>query len=135
VLVIVIGIDTNVLVRYLTDDDHEMADRAERLLDQECHPDNQAFINAVVLCETAWVLGRRYRYSRAQIVAVIAALLRVPSIAVEHGELVEDALDLYRYSNVDFTDVLIGVINRRSGGAITATFDRKAAGLETFRLL
>jgi predicted nucleic-acid-binding protein len=130
-----IGIDTNVLVRYLTDDDDEMADRAERLLDRECDPDRQAFINAVVLSETAWVLRRHYRYSREQIATVIDALLRAPSIAVEHDELVEHALDDYRSTSVDFTDALIGIINRQSGCAVTATFDRKAAGLDTFRLL
>jgi predicted nucleic-acid-binding protein len=131
----VIGIDTNVLVRYLTNDDHEMADRAERLLDHECHPDSQAFINSIVLCETAWVLRRHYRYSKEQIAAVIDALLRAPSFAVEHGQLVEDALDHYRATGVEFSDAMIGLVNRQSGCAVTATFDRKAAGLDTFRLI
>ena len=130
-----IGIDTNILVRCLTDDDPAMADRAERLLEQECDPVRQAFINAVVLCETAWVLRRHYRYSRKQIAGAIAALLSAPSIAVEHGELVEQALDDYRKSSVDFSDALIGIINGDSGCAVTATFDRKAAELDGFRLL
>lgn len=130
-----IGIDTNVLIRYLTDDDPEMADRAGHLLERECHPDGQGFINAVVLSETVWVLRRHYRYSRDQIAMAVDALLRTPSLAVEHGELAERALKLYRAANVDFADALIGLINEEAGCRATATFDRRAAALETFRLL
>jgi predicted nucleic-acid-binding protein len=131
----VIGIDTNVPIRYLTDDDPEMADRAGHLLERECHPDGQGFINAVVLSETVWVLRRHYRYSRDQIAMAVDALLRTPSLAIEDGELAERALKIYREGNVDFADALIGLINQERGCRMTVTFDRKAAGLETFRLL
>jgi predicted nucleic-acid-binding protein len=131
----VIGIDTNVLVRYLTDDEPEMVDRAERLLERECSPDEPGFVNVVVLCEVVWVLRRRYRIARDQIAAAVEALLRAPLIAVEHGELAELALEDYRAGRADFTDALIGLINRRAGCEATATFDRKAAQLDSFRLL
>jgi predicted nucleic-acid-binding protein len=131
----VIGIDTNVLVRYLTDDEPEMAGRAERFLEQECAPDRPGFINLVVLCEVVWVLKAHYRLAREQIAAAIDALLRAPQVAVERGDLVERALMDYRRGKVGFADVLIGLINQRSGCEATATFDREAAALDSFRLL
>ncbi len=130
-----IGIDTNVLVRYLTNDEPEMADRAERLLERECNPDRLGFVNAVVLCEVAWVLRRRYRFGREPIAAAVEALLRAPLLAVEHAELAELALRDYRAGRADFTDALIGLINRQAGCEATATFDRRAAELDSFRLL
>jgi predicted nucleic-acid-binding protein len=131
----VIGIDTNVLVRYLTDDEPEMVDRAERLLERECAPDRLGFVNAVVLCEVAWVLQRRYRFAREQIAVAIESLLHAPLLAVEHAEMAELAVKDYRSGRADFTDALIGLINRRAGCEATATFDRKAAQLDSFRLL
>jgi predicted nucleic-acid-binding protein len=131
----VIGIDTNVLVRYLTDDEPEMADRAGRLLERECTPDRPGFINLVVVCEVVWVLRRHYRFARAQIAGAVEAVLWAPQLAVEHAKLVERALDQYHGSKVDFADALIGLINRRSGCEATATFDRKAAELDGFRML
>ena len=130
-----IGIDSNVLVRYLTNDEPEMADRAERLLEQECAPDRLGFINVVVLCEVAWVLRAHYRFAGEQIAAAIDALLRAPRLAIQHDDLVERALVDYRRGKADFAAVLIGLLNRRSGCEVTATFDREAAALETFRLL
>ncbi len=92
-----IGIDTNVLVRYLTDDEPEMVDRAERLLERECTPDRLGFINLVVLCEVVWVLRAHYRFARRRRSRrPIDALLRAPLLAVEHGDLVERALVDYR---------------------------------------
>jgi predicted nucleic-acid-binding protein len=131
----VIGIDTNVLVRYLTDDEPEMVDRAERLLERECTPDRLGFINLIVLCEVVWVLRAHYRFAREQIAAAIDALLRAPLLAVEHDDLVQRALLDFRTGKVDFADALIGLLNWRAGCEATATFDRKAAGLGTFRLL
>ena len=82
-----------------------------------------------------WVLRRHYRFARAQIAGAVWAVLRAPQLAVEHAELVERALDQYRGSKVDFADALIGLINRRSGCEATATFDRQATALDSFRML
>jgi predicted nucleic-acid-binding protein len=131
----VIGIDTNVLVRYLTNDEPEMVDRAERLLERECTPDRLGFINLIVLCEVVWVLRAHYRFACEQIAAAIDALLRAPLLAVEHDDLVQRALHDYRTGKVDFADALTGLLNWRAGCEATATFDRKTAGLGTFRLL
>ena len=130
-----IGIDTNVLVRYLTEDDPDMADRAQRLLEQECTPDRLGFINVVVLCEAVSVLRAQYRCAREAIAAAVEALLRAPLLAIEHAELAELALEDYRAGEADFTDALIGLINQRSGCEVTATFERKAGELDSFRLL
>jgi predicted nucleic-acid-binding protein len=131
----VIGIDTNVLVRYLTNDEPSMADRAERLLERECNPEHVGFINIIVLCEVAWVLRRHYRFGREQVTAAVEAVLRAPLLAVEHAEVAQRALEDYRAGRTDFTDVLIGAINRQAGCETTATFDRRAGELESFRLL
>jgi predicted nucleic-acid-binding protein len=109
----------DVLVRYLTDDQPEMVDRAQRLLEQECTPDRLGFVNAVVLCEVAWVLRWRSRS---------------PEIRL-HAEVAELAVKDYRSGEADFTDALIGLINRRAGCNATATSDDEAAELDSFRLL
>lgn len=88
-----------------------------------------------MLCEIAWVLRSHYRFASEQIAAAIDALLRAPRLAIQHDDLVERALVDYRRGKIDFADVLIGLLNRSSGCEVTATFDREAAALDTFRLL
>ena len=130
-----IGLDTNILVRLITDDDPERAAAAQRLIETECGPERPGFINMVVLCELAWTLDRRYSFGRGAIADTIEALIRVPSLRVQRDDLIWKAAKTYRDARCDFADVVISLVNEESGCAVTATFDRKAAGLDTFRLL
>lgn len=127
-----IGLDTNVLLRALLADQGDEGARARDLMIRHCSPAAPAFINHVVLCEAVWTLVRTYRYSREQILAAIATILATPAFVVPERRLVEEAMRAFGDSGADFTDVLIGVLNRSTGCTTTYTFDRRAAGEADF---
>jgi len=127
----VIGLDTNVLVRYLLRDDPVQAARAERELER-----NERFrIDSIVLCELVWVLETGYGFSRTEIAAALERILATAQFEIESKDLALAALDDFRRSAADFSDCLIGRRNRAAGVAETVTFDRNLKGLEGFRLL
>lgn len=129
-----IGIDTNVLVRYIVHDDTEQTRRAVHFLEHECTIDDPGLVNDVVLTEFVWVLESVYRYSRQQVSLVIGGLLRASQLQVENSEDARTALREYEAA-ADFTDALIASINRRLGCERTVTFDRKAARRPGFLVL
>ena len=126
-----IGIDTNVLVRYLVRDDPVQTPRAERLLNA-CTPADPAFVNRVVLCEVAWVLRDVYRYPRALIADAMERVLMIGGFVVEDARLAWSALHEFRNSRADFADCLLGLVNREVGCRTTYTFDGAAANLTMF---
>jgi predicted nucleic-acid-binding protein len=127
----VIGLDTNVLVRYLLRDDPVQAARAERELER-----NERFlIDSIVLCELVWVLETGYGSSRTEIAAALERILGTAQFEIESKDLALAALDDFRRSAADFSDCLIGRRNRAAGVPETVTFDRNLKGLEGFRLL
>ena len=121
-----IGIDTNILVRYVVHDDTEQTRRAVRFLERECTLEDPGLVNDVVLTELVWVLESVYRYSRQQVSVLIGGLLRASQLTVENSEDARTTLREYE-EGADFTDALIGAINRRLGCEYTVTFDRRAA--------
>jgi predicted nucleic-acid-binding protein len=127
-----IGLDSNVLLRLLLEDDPEQLRRARDLVLARCSADHPGFVNAVVLCETLWVLQRAYRVERARVAGMLQALLDSEDLVIEHAGDVRVALDDYRAGKLDLADVLIGAINRHRGCSGTATFDRKASDLQGF---
>lgn len=120
-----IGIDTNVLVRHLVQDDPDQAAKAERLIDT-CSAEEPGFINRVVLCELVWVLESGYGYAREKIAFALEKILRIRQFAIEDSQEAWLSLNAYR-SGGDFADALIAAVNLRNGCTHTATFDRKAA--------
>jgi predicted nucleic-acid-binding protein len=128
----VIGLDTNVLVRFLVRDDPAMADRAERAIRQHCSPEQPGFINHIVLCELAWVLERAYDYRRADVANVLDALCRAMDFRVQDVEIVKGAIEPFREERADFADCLLGLTNRAAGCDTTITFDREASTLDLF---
>jgi predicted nucleic-acid-binding protein len=126
------GLDTNVLVRYITRDDAGQERAAARLLQSAKTRSEPAFVNVIVLCELVWVLGRAYEYSRDEVAAVIGQLLTTEQIVVEDAELAWLALSDFKANKADFADCLIGRRNLRLGCDATATFDRRLKGLPGF---
>lgn len=126
-----IGVDTNVLLRYFLRDDADQAARADR----ELHRDERFTIDGIVLCELVWVLDAGYGFSRAEIAAALDRILATAQFEIEGKDLVLAALDDFRRSGADFSDCLIGRRNRAAGAAETVTFDRSLKGLPGFRLL
>jgi predicted nucleic-acid-binding protein len=130
-----IGLDTNILVRYLADDDHVRSPRATDLIEQQLTPEMPGFVSVVAIVETAWVLNRSYSFPVADIAYAISLLLGAPTLVVEHAQLVFDAMTLFENGKGDFSDILIGLLDQRAGCSHTLTFDRRASRLAGFQLL
>ncbi len=127
-----IGLDTNVLVRYLVQDDPRQSARAARLLESRCTASEPGFVNRIVLCETVWVLKRAYGYERQVISDVIERLLQTAELEVEDAQLAWRALKSYRAQAVGFADALVAEINLRKGCEGTASFDKRANKMDGF---
>lgn len=128
-----IGIATNVLVRYLVQDDPAQAKKASALIDRAAAQDSAMFINNIVICELCWVLGRGYGFARADLAEVIEKILLGRQFEIEKKDLVWAALTDFKASRADFADCLIGVTNVIAGCESTRTFDRSAASLQSFK--
>jgi predicted nucleic-acid-binding protein len=127
-----IGLDTNVLVRLVVDDDPKQTKAARKFVASRCTDSNPGFVNRVSLCELVWVLESVYSYDRSAIGKIIAELLASSDIVVEDQPLAQAALATFRATNVGFADALIGAVNRARGCEATATFDRRSAKLDLF---
>lgn len=124
-----IGLDTHLLVRYLTQDDPRQAAVANRLIETELSEKQQGFVPHIVLVEMIWVLESCYDQKKEALVAVIESLLSTKQIIVERAEVVHLALKKYRAGNADFSDALVLTVCEASGCERTVTFDRKAAAI------
>jgi len=131
----VIGLDTNVLVRYVTQDDPKQAAAATRLLERGLSVEHPGFICHITLCELAWVLADCYDAGKERIVAVIDGLLASKQLMVEEPERVWRALRAWEESSADFSDALVGEILVGDGCETVVTFDKAAARLPRFELL
>jgi len=127
-----LGIDTNVLVRYLLRDDEPQFQRARRLILREIDSGKPVLINLLVLLETEWVLRSRYSQPKAEILSLFSDLLAVNVLVFEDEAAIEGALYSWKDSAADFADCLIEARNRGIGCRATATFDRRALNLSGF---
>ena len=130
-----IGLDTNVLVRYLTQDDAAQYAKATACIDAAIDQGEQLLVNTAVLCELAWVLGSAYGYSRDEIAGALEQIFATAQFDIERLDEARQALGDFRATKADFSDALIGRINRAMGAKHTVTFDRDLKAVETFRLL
>jgi predicted nucleic-acid-binding protein len=130
-----IGIDTNVLVRHIVQDDVVQGELARILIEEHCGPENPALLSLIVLCELVWVLGSAYGYSRKQVALALRQVLVTDCFQVERHSLAWAALYDYAGGNADFADCVISRLNREAGGVTTFTFDRKAAKVDGFTRL
>jgi predicted nucleic-acid-binding protein len=129
-----IGIDTNILVRYFTQDNLEQAKIVEQIIDTHATAPNSLFINNVVMCELIWVLDRGYKYSKEEISKVIKQMLSTEEFAFENQKLLWLALNQYNQNRLDFSDALIGELNKEFGCLETLTFDQAAIKANNFKL-
>ena len=127
-----LGVDTNVIVRYLTRDDKPQYERARRLIDSEVSKGEPVLVSLLVLLETEWVLRSRYEMAKPEIVAAFSALLETADLAFEDEPSVETAIYSWKDSAAEFADCLIEARNRQLGCRATATFDGKALKLAGF---
>jgi predicted nucleic-acid-binding protein len=122
-----IGIDTNVIVRYIVQDDPNQASAATKLIEQLCSTDNPGYINHIVLCELVWVLRRNYKLDKSSICQVIEQIMRTDRIVIEEIQLVWKALEEFKETKADFADCLLAQRNLQAGCQYTATLDDAAS--------
>lgn len=130
------GLDTNVLLRFLTADDPVQAERVGALFAAAERSGERFFVSVIALCELSWTLrGRPYRLDRAQIAAVLERILDTSLLEVQDRGLVRRALADFRPGRADFADYLLGWQSLGAGCAGTVTFDRALSGATGFSLL
>ena len=127
-----LGIDTNVLIRFLVRDDKAQFERARKLIKRETSRGEPVFISHLVLLETEWVLRSRYGASKTEISTAISALLESREVQFEDESSVEQALFVWKDSTADFADCLINAHHRALGCRATATFDARALKVPGF---
>jgi predicted nucleic-acid-binding protein len=127
-----LGVDTNVIVRYLNRDDRPQYERARRLIDSEVTKGEPVLVSLLVLLETEWVLRSRYEMAKPEIVAAFSALLETADLSFEDEPSVETAIYSWKDSAAEFADCLIEARDRKLGCRATATFDGKALKLAGF---
>jgi len=130
--VLVIGLDTNVLVRYLTKDDEVQWKRAVEIINNA----ESCFISNIVLCEMVWVLrGKPNKYPQSEILKIIELLLQSSKLEFVNRTVIYQALKLNKLGKADFADYLIGVVNHFHECSTTVTFDQKLKGDKWYQLL
>jgi predicted nucleic-acid-binding protein len=131
----VIGLDTNVVVRYLAQDDEIQSAAATRFISR-LSKDKPGFISSVALAEISWVLVRAYKTPREDLARILEGLLRSAELVVENAQAAYRALGVYSGSTyVEFADALIAETALLSGADETVTFDKVAAAQAGMKLL
>ncbi len=130
-----IGLDTNVLVRYFAGDDAQQAALAGRTIEQGLSAERPGHVSLVALAELAWVLRTRFAADKDTLVNIVAHMLSDARFVIQDHDAVWVALDVYRHAAVDFRDSLIAAVDRSHGCSHTLTFDRRAARIDGMHLL
>ena len=130
-----IGLDANILVRHLAQDDPIQSPKATHLIERRLTEADPGFVSVVAMAETAWVLERAYGLADADIAAAIERVLQADVIMVESEQEVFTAMIALKEGRGSFADALIGALGARAGCSRTLTLDRKASRLADFELL
>ncbi len=130
-----IGLDTNVLVRYLVMDDTAQGKKASGLIQKSAERNEELFIDNVVLCELIWVLEAAYNFSKSEIADVLEKILMTELIIIQNQDEAWMALNDYRNGAADYSDYFIGGINKSFQCDYTATYDHALASSDLFTLL
>lgn len=121
-----IGIDTNVLVRYLMQDDPAQTARANRFI-ESLSAEKPGFVTLVSVVELYWVLTSCYDLTRAQVTRALHELVRTRELVVEGSDRILRALEVFSTTRADFPDCLIARVAVHAGCERVMTFDRQAA--------
>jgi predicted nucleic-acid-binding protein len=129
-----IGLDSSVLVRYLTQDDPVQSPKANALIERQLDGERRGFVSVVALVETVWVLSRHYGFADLEIATFVEKMIEARSFKFEHEEHVMFAIAALETGG-GFADALIGSLGLKAGCSHTMTFDRRASRLPGFELL
>jgi predicted nucleic-acid-binding protein len=131
----VIGLDTNILARYLTQDDPARSRRANAVIAEATRRGDRCAVNTIVLYELVWVLRDGYGFDRGTVVTTLEKILDTAQFVIDDRDQARRALADYRQGPGDFSDYLIGWRNRQAGCSETATFERALRRSGLFRLV
>jgi len=129
-----IGLDTNLLVRYLAQDDPVQSPAATEIFESRLTEENPGFISVVAMVETVWVLDRAYGLADDGIAATLERILQADSLVVESEQEVFQATMALKEGSGSFADALIGALGAKAGCTRTLTFDKSALRLPGFEL-
>ena len=129
-----IALDTNVLVRFLAQDDDVQFEVAAGLI-EGCTSDAPGYVCREVMIELVWVLERAYKYSREDITEALLSIVTASQLSVENAQDIASVVNLYRDEGYDFADLMIRQSAQRSENRILKTFDQKLAKLDGVELL
>lgn len=129
-----IGLDTNVVIRYIAQDDPVQSQKATRLI-ESLSSDAPGYIPLVALVEIVWVLEESYGLTKKELIVILETLLRTKELVVERAEVVARALGVFWASRAGFSDCLIERCAQAAKCEYTLTFDKAAAKSAGMRLL
>src|SRR6516165_4009595 len=129
-----IGLDTNILVRYLTQDDPLQSPKASEIIERRLTEANPGFVSIVAMVETVWVLERAFRLATQGIVKAVERILQTDVLVVENEQEVFTAMIALKEGQGSFADAIIAALGASRGCSRTLTFDRKALRLPCFEL-
>ena len=129
------ALDTNVLVRFLTGDDTEQAQKVLNIFTSAEKENSRLFIPVAVILETIWVLESAYEIPRDKIVEAISDILLLPILEFEQHNAIQKLAATARKVNTDLSDLLIGIISIEYSCDKVLTFDKKASRSEYFELI
>ena len=121
-----IGLDTNVLVRYIAQDDKAQSARATALIEKECSASAPGYVGLVVLAEVVWVSESRYGATRQEVADLVRRVLSIRQLVVQDAEIAWKALRMFEGGKADFADCLIERTAFGAGCTRTLTFDKRA---------
>lgn len=129
-----IGLDTNILVRYIAQDDPIQSSKATEIIERRLTEENPGFLSTVAMIETVWVLERAYRLKSDELAAIIERILQIDVLVVENEQEIFTAMMALKQGKGSFADAVILALGARAGCSYTLTFDQKASRLSGFRL-
>ena len=129
-----IGLDTNILVRYLTQDDPDQSRKATEIIERRLTEENPGFVSIVAMVEVVWVLDRAYSFSTGEIAAAVERMLQTDVLVVENEQEVFNAMIALKSGQGTFADAIIAALGARANCSCTLTFDQKALRLPGFEL-
>jgi predicted nucleic-acid-binding protein len=129
-----IGLDTNILVRYLAQDDPVQSPKARDIIERRLSEENPGFVSIVAMVETVWVLDRAYGLAANEIAAAVERMLQAEVLVIENEQEVFTAMVALKQGRGSFADTLIAELGTRAGCARTLTFDQKALRARGFEL-
>ena len=129
------GLDTNVLVRYLTQDEPKQARAAANEIEGAADRGEKLMIQPLVLCELVWVLESAYGFSKDEILTALDRIMRTAQFEIAEKDTAWLALNDYAKGKADFADYHIGRANEKAGAEVTFTFDKSLKGSRGFKLL